>query len=127
MVVRYKGGSQYVCDNLHQQHGIPVCQSLRAAPIDMQVAGAFLEAVAPAEIDALSRAWAATARPSFLCGYSRDRAGGRTAMRLDGGRESRSAQLHCKNRKRRTASRLNRNAINPLRPSIRATWSGEPP
>jgi DNA invertase Pin-like site-specific DNA recombinase len=55
MVVRYKGGSQYVCNHLHQQR-VPVCQCLRAAPIDTQVAIAFLEAVAPAEIDALSRA-----------------------------------------------------------------------
>src|ERR1700676_4764680 len=56
MVVRYKGGSQYVCNPLHQQLGVRVCQCLRAAPIDVQVAIAFLEAVAPAEIDALSRA-----------------------------------------------------------------------
>jgi hypothetical protein len=56
MVVRYKGGSQYVCNHLHQQHDVPVCQCLRAAPIDSQVAAAFLEAVAPAEIDALTRA-----------------------------------------------------------------------
>lgn len=55
MVVRYKGGS-HVCNHLRQQHGVPACQCLRAAPIDMQVAGAFLDAVAPAEIDALSRA-----------------------------------------------------------------------
>jgi hypothetical protein len=56
MVVRYKGGSQYVCNHLRQQHDVPVCQCLRAAPIDAQVAAAFLEAVTPAEIDALSRA-----------------------------------------------------------------------
>jgi DNA invertase Pin-like site-specific DNA recombinase len=56
MVVRYKGGSQYVCNHLHQHRGVPVCQCLRAAPIDTQVAKAFLEAVAPAEIDALSHA-----------------------------------------------------------------------
>ncbi len=56
MHVRYKGGSQYVCNHLHQQNGAPVCQCLRAAPIDEQVAAAFLEAVAPAEIEALSRA-----------------------------------------------------------------------
>ena len=56
MVVRYKGGSQYVCNHPRQQHDVPVCQCLRAAPIDAQVAAAFLEAVAPAEIDALSRA-----------------------------------------------------------------------
>jgi hypothetical protein len=56
MVVRYKGGSQYVCNHLRQQHDVPVCQCLRASPIDAQVAEAFLEAVSPAEIDALSRA-----------------------------------------------------------------------
>jgi len=56
MFVRYKGGSQYVCNHLRQQHDVPVCQCLRAAPIDAQVAAAFLEAIAPAEIDALSRA-----------------------------------------------------------------------
>ena len=56
MFVRYKGGSQYVCNHLRQQYDAPVCQCLRAAPIDAQVAAAFLDAVAPAEIDALSRA-----------------------------------------------------------------------
>jgi hypothetical protein len=45
-----------VCNHLRQQHDVPVCQCLRAAPIDAKVAEAFLEAVAPAEIDALSRA-----------------------------------------------------------------------
>ncbi len=56
MAVRYKGGSQYVCNHLRQQHGAPVCQCLRAAPIDARVAAAFLEAVAPAEIAAWARA-----------------------------------------------------------------------
>lgn len=56
MVVRYKGGSQYVCNHLRQQHDIAECQCLRAAPIDRQVAAAFLEAVTPAEIEALSKA-----------------------------------------------------------------------
>ena len=56
MTVRYKGGSQYVCNHLKIQRGAPECQNLRAAPIDAQVAAAFLEAVAPAEIDALSKA-----------------------------------------------------------------------
>ena len=56
MAVRYKGGSQYVCNHLHQQHAAPVCQCLRAAAIDARVAAAFLEAVAPAEIEAWSRA-----------------------------------------------------------------------
>jgi recombinase-like zinc beta ribbon protein len=56
MAVRYKCGSQYVCNHLKIQRGAPECQNLRAAPIDAQVAAAFLAAVAPAEIDALSKA-----------------------------------------------------------------------
>ncbi|MCK1552683.1 zinc ribbon domain-containing protein [Bradyrhizobium sp. 177] len=56
MTVRYKGGSQYVCNHLKIQRGAPECRNLRAAPIDAQVTAAFLEAVAPAEIDALSKA-----------------------------------------------------------------------
>src|SRR6478609_6004527 len=56
MTVRYKGGSQYVCNHLRQQHGAPVCQCLRSAAIDTSVAAAFLAAVAPAEIDAWARA-----------------------------------------------------------------------
>src|SRR5260370_32187376 len=40
MVERYKGGSQYVCNHLHQHHRDPVCQCLRAAPIDTQAASA---------------------------------------------------------------------------------------
>jgi len=56
MTVRYKGGSQYVCNHLRQQHGAPVCQCLRSAAIDASVAAAFLAAVAPAEIDAWARA-----------------------------------------------------------------------
>ncbi|WP_247835639.1 hypothetical protein [Bradyrhizobium sp. 200] len=56
MTVRDKGGSQYVCNHLKIQRGAPECQNLRAGPIDAQVAAAFLQAVAPAEIDALSKA-----------------------------------------------------------------------
>ncbi|GGF51693.1 hypothetical protein GCM10011611_67720 [Aliidongia dinghuensis] len=56
MVVRYKGGSQYVCNHLRQQHDVPVCQTLRAAAIDKAVGAAFLAAVAPAEIDAWTQA-----------------------------------------------------------------------
>jgi DNA invertase Pin-like site-specific DNA recombinase len=56
MVVRYKGGSQYVCNHLHQQYDAPVCQTLRAMAIDLEVTSAFLAAVAPAEIEAWRRA-----------------------------------------------------------------------
>ena len=47
MVVRYKGGSQYVCNHLRQQHDVPVCQCLRAAPIDAQVAAHSLKPSRP--------------------------------------------------------------------------------
>ncbi|HEX2083945.1 MAG TPA: recombinase family protein, partial [Xanthomonadaceae bacterium] len=56
MMVRYKGGSQYVCNHLCRQFNVPECQCLRAAPIDAAVAQAFLAAVAPAEIEAWSLA-----------------------------------------------------------------------
>ncbi len=54
--IDWESGSQYVCNHLKIQRGAPECQNLRAAPIDAQVAAVFLEAVAPAEIDALSKA-----------------------------------------------------------------------
>jgi hypothetical protein len=56
MYVRYKGGGEYVCNHLHSHEGLPTCQHLRAARIDAAVADAFLTALAPAELDALSRA-----------------------------------------------------------------------
>jgi DNA invertase Pin-like site-specific DNA recombinase len=56
MMVRYEGGSEYVCTYLQRRQGAPVCQKLRAARIDARVAEAFLEAVAPAEMDAWTEA-----------------------------------------------------------------------
>ena len=56
MYVRYKGGGQYVCNHLHSNEGLPACQYVRAARVDAVVADAFLTALAPAELDALSRA-----------------------------------------------------------------------
>jgi hypothetical protein len=56
MFVRYKGGGEYVCNHLHVHHGLSTCQRIRAARIDAAVADAFLTALAPAELDALSRA-----------------------------------------------------------------------
>jgi len=56
MLVRYKGGGEYVCNHLHVHQGLPTCQHIRAARIDAAVADAFLTALAPAELDALSRA-----------------------------------------------------------------------
>jgi len=56
MYVRYKGGGEYVCNHLRSNEGLPTCQHIRATRIDAAVADAFLTALAPAELDALSRA-----------------------------------------------------------------------
>lgn len=56
MFVRYKGRGEYVCNHLRSNEGLPTCQHIRAAPIDAAVAAAFLTALAPAELDALSKA-----------------------------------------------------------------------
>ena len=56
MYVRYKGGGEYVCNHLRSSEGLPTCQHIRASRIDAVVADAFLTALAPAELDALSRA-----------------------------------------------------------------------
>lgn len=56
MYVRYKGGGEYVCNHLRTHSGLPTCQHIRAKSVDAAVADAFLTALAPAELDALSRA-----------------------------------------------------------------------
>ncbi|HYM61716.1 MAG TPA: recombinase family protein [Thermoanaerobaculia bacterium] len=56
MYVRYKGGGEYVCNHLRSHEGLPTCQHIRASRVDAAVADAFLTALAPAELDALSRA-----------------------------------------------------------------------
>jgi DNA invertase Pin-like site-specific DNA recombinase len=56
MYVRYKGGGQYVCNHLRSNEGLPACQYVRAERVDAVVADAFLAALAPAELDALSKA-----------------------------------------------------------------------
>lgn len=55
LCVQYKGGTQYLCNHLRQQHGEPVCQRLPAAPIDQQVVCWFFEALSPAAIDLSAR------------------------------------------------------------------------
>lgn len=55
MCVQYKGGTQYLCNHLRQQTGTPVCQRLRADPIDEQVVAWFFEALSVAEIDAAAQ------------------------------------------------------------------------
>ncbi|MBX9927155.1 MAG: recombinase family protein [Hyphomicrobiaceae bacterium] len=56
MYARYKGGAEYVCNHLSAHQGLPACQYISAPRVDAAVAQAFLTALAPAEIDALSRA-----------------------------------------------------------------------
>jgi DNA invertase Pin-like site-specific DNA recombinase len=56
MYVRYKGGGEYVCNHLRSHEGLPACQHIRAPQVDAAVADAFLIALVPAELDALSRA-----------------------------------------------------------------------
>jgi DNA invertase Pin-like site-specific DNA recombinase len=55
LCVQYKGGTQYLCNHLRQQHGEPVCQRLPGAPIDEQVVRWFFEALSPAAIDLSAR------------------------------------------------------------------------
>jgi DNA invertase Pin-like site-specific DNA recombinase len=56
MVVQYTGGNQYLCNALRWQAQDPVCQRLRADPVDQHVVGAFFEALAPAELDLYAHA-----------------------------------------------------------------------
>ena len=56
MYVRYKGGGQYVCNHLRSNEGLPACQYIHAERVDAVVADAFLTALAPGELDALSKA-----------------------------------------------------------------------
>jgi DNA invertase Pin-like site-specific DNA recombinase len=56
MYARYKRRPEYVCNHLRSHQGLPACQYLHAHRVDEAVAQAFLTALAPAEIDALSRA-----------------------------------------------------------------------
>lgn len=56
MVVQYKGSTRYLCNQLRQQYGVPVCQYLPADPIDEHVVQAFFAALSPVELDAYHQA-----------------------------------------------------------------------
>ncbi len=56
LVVQYKGGTRYICNQLRQQRGGPVCQTVPADPVDAHVAHCFLEALSPVELDAYGQA-----------------------------------------------------------------------
>lgn len=51
MVVQYKGGTQYLCNQMRGQYQIPVCQRLPADPIDDWVVEQFFAAFAGTELD----------------------------------------------------------------------------
>ena len=56
ITMQYKGGVRYICNTLHNTQNAPICQHLPARPIDERVTSAFLDAVAPAELEAWERA-----------------------------------------------------------------------
>jgi hypothetical protein len=56
MVVQYKGASQYICNYLRQQFGVPVCQTNPTPPVDTFVVEAFFQALSPVELDAYAQA-----------------------------------------------------------------------
>jgi DNA invertase Pin-like site-specific DNA recombinase len=58
MVVQYKGGTQYLCNSLWQQHRVPVCQRIRGDSIDDHVVGLFFKALRPAELNVYERVMA---------------------------------------------------------------------
>jgi DNA invertase Pin-like site-specific DNA recombinase len=62
ITVQYKGRTRYICNQLQRACGSPKCQNIRADPVDAAVSAAFLEAVAPAELEAWERAQAARHR-----------------------------------------------------------------
>ena len=54
--MQYKGGVRYICNTLHNTQNAPICQHLPARPIDERVTASFLDAVAPAELEAWEQA-----------------------------------------------------------------------
>src|SRR5712691_5641596 len=58
MVVQYKKGTRYLCNYLRQQYHVPVCQYIAADPVDTRVVDAFLQALAPVELDVYEQALA---------------------------------------------------------------------
>jgi len=51
MVVQYKGGTKYLCNQLRQQHQVPVCQYIPGDPVDDHVVRLFLDAFSSTELD----------------------------------------------------------------------------
>lgn len=56
MVVQYKTGTRYLCNQLRQLYGVPVCQYIPADPIDDAVVKIFFEVLSPIELDMYAKA-----------------------------------------------------------------------
>jgi DNA invertase Pin-like site-specific DNA recombinase len=56
MVVQYKQGTRYLCNQLRQQYRVPVCQYIPADPVDAKVVQAFFAVLSPVELDVYKRA-----------------------------------------------------------------------
>jgi len=56
MTVQYKGGTQYLCNQIRQQSGASVCQRIGGDAIDNRVVTLFFEALSAAEIDVTAQA-----------------------------------------------------------------------
>jgi len=56
MVVQYKAGTRYLCNQLRQLYGVPVCQYIPADPIDDVVVKTFFEVLSPIELDMYAKA-----------------------------------------------------------------------
>lgn len=59
LVVQYKQGTRYLCNQLRQQYRVPVCQFIPADPVDAKVVEAFFAALSPIELDVYKRAMTA--------------------------------------------------------------------
>ena len=56
LVVQYKKGPAYICNQMRQTHHTPVCQNIPSDPVDHAVVQAFFLAFAPVELDAYAEA-----------------------------------------------------------------------
>jgi DNA invertase Pin-like site-specific DNA recombinase len=59
MIVQYKPSARYQCNQLRQEYYVPVCQNVKADPVDARVVEAYLAALSPVELDIYAQAMAA--------------------------------------------------------------------
>ncbi len=56
MVIKYKRGTQYICNYAGQQHGDPVCQRIPGNLIDAEVTKIFFQVISSVELNAYTQA-----------------------------------------------------------------------